>query len=130
MHSFDEQITFLSVGNLQASVRFYSEILGLEIVLHQDDCRIFRVTSTSYIGVCLRTDLVPRNDVIVTLVTSRVDETHKVLVAAGVPCDKPPQEYGKYNLYHAFYRDPDGHIVEIQQFLDPNWATGGTSERV
>lgn len=129
MHSFDEQITFLSVGDLQASVRFYNEILGLEVVLDQDDCRIFRVTQTSYIGICSRADRVPRNDVIITLVTSKVDETHEVLVAAGVPCDKPPQKYGKYNLYHAFYQDPDGHIVEIQQFLDPNWAGGGTSER-
>lgn len=127
MHSFDEQITFLSVGDLAASIRFYNGLLGLQLVLDQDDCRIFRVTSTSYIGICAREDRVPRNDVMITLVTDRVDDTHEVLTAAGVPCDKPPQKYTKYNLYHAFYRDPDGHIIEIQQFLDPDWASNGLS---
>ena len=58
---------------------------------------------------------------LLTLVTDEVDERHQALVAADVPCEKAPQVHPDYNVYHAFYRDPDGFLIEIQRFLDPDW---------
>jgi catechol 2,3-dioxygenase-like lactoylglutathione lyase family enzyme len=58
---------------------------------------------------------------LVTLVTDDVDAEHARLVAAGVSCEKEPSHNPKYNLYHAFYRDPDGFLIEVQRFLDPAW---------
>ncbi|CAK0856243.1 unnamed protein product [Prorocentrum cordatum] len=40
---------------------------------------------------------------------------------AGVPLEKEPTLNPRYNIYHLFIRDPDGHLVEIQQFRDPMW---------
>ena len=41
--SFDQQVTFLYVKDLERSERFYGEILGLELVLNQGLARIYRV---------------------------------------------------------------------------------------
>ena len=44
------------------------------------------------------------------------------LLAAEVPCVRTPAVNEKYQLYQAFYRDPDGYMIEIQRFLDPAWS--------
>ena len=118
---FDQQVTFLLVADLEISTSFYRDALGLEIVLDQGDCRILRVTDTAFVGICERSDRPDPGAVLVTLVTDLVDERHQQLTAAGVACEKPPQLNPHYNVYHAFYRDPDGFLVEIQQFRDQAW---------
>lgn len=123
MSPFDQQVVFLLVADLERSTVFYRDVMGLEIVLDQGDCRILRTSSTSFLGVCERADRTAPGSTIVTLVTDDVDGCHATLMAAGVDCEKPPQLNPTYNVYHAFYRDPDGFLVETQRFLDPNWPT-------
>ncbi len=121
MSRFDQQVTFLLVSDLERSTRFYRDALGLQIVLDQGDCRILRVSNSAFVGICERKGRSDRDSVLVTLVTDEVDEAHDALIASGVPCEKTPQLHPKYNVYHAFYRDPDGFLIEIQRFLDPEW---------
>ena len=118
---FDQQVTFVSVSDLERSTVFYRDILRLPLALDQGDCRIFEVTSAAFVGICVRHDTVSPDGIIVTLVTDDVDGWHDHLVAAGVPCERPPNHNEQYNLYQAFYRDPDGYLIEIQRFLDPAW---------
>ncbi len=122
---FDQQVTFLLVEDLDIATGFYRDTLGFEIVLDQGDCRILRVTATAFIGLCQRKGRSDRDTVLVTLVTDDVDRWHERLLAAGIPCEKGPQIHPDYNVYHAFYRDPDGFLVEIQRFLDPAWPRAG-----
>ena len=124
MSVFDQQITFLAVSDLERSSDLYGGTLGLPLVLDQGDCRIFRASSDGFIGICERPDAPDSGAVIITLVSKNVDRWHQTLVDAGVECDTPPQRNDTYNLYHAFYRDPDGHVLEIQTFLDPAWPSG------
>ena len=121
MSGFDQQVTFLLVADLATSSQFYSEKLGLDLVLDQGDCRIYRTTPTAFLGICERPDRPEPGSVLVTLVTDDVDGAHQTLTAAGVPCERPPQHNETYNVYHAFYRDPDGFLIEVQRFLDPAW---------
>lgn len=121
MNDFDQQVTFLLVADLDVSTRFYRDVLGLEQILDQGDCRIFKTTATAFIGICERAQRGDQGSVLVTLVTDDVDGTHESLTAAGVVCDQAPQVNDRYNVYHAFYRDPDGFLVEVQRFLDPAW---------
>ncbi|MDJ0959307.1 MAG: VOC family protein [Acidimicrobiia bacterium] len=120
---FEQQVTFVSVSDLERSTSFYRDVLGLPLALDQGDCRIFEVTPTAFVGVCVRADAVSPEGVIVTLVTDDVDGWHDHLMAAGVRCERPPNHNEKYDLYQAFYRDPDGYLIEIQRFLDPAWRT-------
>ena len=126
MSEFDQQVTFLPVTDLERSTVFYRDTLGLPMVLDQGDCRIFRAAATSFVGVCERHDLPDPGSVIVTLVTDDVDGRHQALASAGVVCERPPQLNETYNVYHAFYRDPDGFLIEIQRFLDPQWPRMGS----
>lgn len=121
MTDFDQQITFLLVADLEASTTFYRDVLGLAVVLDQGDCRILRITETAFIGICERSDRADPGAVLITLVTDKVDERHQQLIAASVTCEKTPQLNPRYNVYHAFYRDPDGFLVEVQQFRDEAW---------
>jgi len=123
MADITELITFLFVADLEVSHDFYSEILGLELTVDQGDCRIYRVTATAFLGICDRSDRVRGDGVIVTLVTDSVDEMHERLVAAGAVVESEPKQSEEYRVRHAFYRDPDGHLVEVQRFDDRNWAS-------
>jgi catechol 2,3-dioxygenase-like lactoylglutathione lyase family enzyme len=56
------------------------------------------------------------SSVIFTLVTQYVDEWFEYLKERGVEFEKPPTLNEKYNIYHCFFRDPDGYLIEIQRF--------------
>lgn len=116
-------ITFLFASDLQATHAFYCDALGLELVIDQGDCHIYRVTDTAFLGVCLRPDRVQDDGMIVTIVTDDVDAFHQRMVTAGVVVESEPEHSERYGIHHAFYRDPDDHLVEVQRFDDPNWSS-------
>ena len=118
-----EQITFLYTTDLIKTAEFYEQVLGLEMVLDQQACRIYKTAPGAFLGFCRR-DQVSNDhpDIILTLVTPEVDEWHQVLVRRGVAIEKPPAINPKFNIYHFFFRDPNGYLIEVQKFLDPAWG--------
>lgn len=119
----DQQITFLYTRDLARSARFYEEVMELPLVLDQGDCRIYRVSSSGYLGLCQRaTAPAEPVGVILTLVTPAVDEWYARLQERGVVFDKAPAVNPNYGIYHCFLRDPNGYLIEIQRFLDPAWG--------
>jgi catechol 2,3-dioxygenase-like lactoylglutathione lyase family enzyme len=120
--SIDQQITFLYTRDLEATARFYKDLLGLTLALDQGDCRIYGTSSDGYLGFCQR-ETAPTKPlgVILTLVTSEVDEWYQYLSAHGVAFEKPPALNPRYDIYHCFLRDPNGYLIEIQRFNDPFW---------
>ncbi len=122
---FEQAVTFLPVADLERSHEFYGDALGLELVLDQGACRIYRVAGEAFIGVCRRERPAPAGGVIVTLVSQDVDGWHERLAAAGVEVTKPAAYNPEYDIYHCFLHDPDGHVVEIQRFQAPEWPRPG-----
>jgi catechol 2,3-dioxygenase-like lactoylglutathione lyase family enzyme len=130
---FGQLVTFLRVSSLEATAAFYGGVLGLEQVLDQGACRIFRAAGDAFVGFCRpTTNLVgePATGVILTLVVdgrTAVDAWAERLSALdadalhGGRIDRPPAYNPAFNIYHLFLRDPDGYLVEIQAFLDPVW---------
>lgn len=118
---FESVVTFCYTADLQASARFYAEDLKLPLALDQGTCRIYRVASGGFLGVCQREEGPDPTGVILTLVTEDVDTWFEHLKARGVPVEKPPTLNEKYDIYHCFLRDPNGYLVEIQRFNDPDW---------
>ncbi|MBN1178969.1 MAG: VOC family protein [Anaerolineae bacterium] len=122
----DQQITFLYTRDLAETARFYEDVLGLPLALDQGSCRIYRVSAGGYVGFCRREEAPERPaGVIVTLVTQEVDAWYRRLTGLGVAFEKPPSVNPAYNIYHCFLRDPNGYLIEIQRFLDPDWDTTG-----
>jgi catechol 2,3-dioxygenase-like lactoylglutathione lyase family enzyme len=122
---FDQHITFLPCSDLERSHAFYAGVLGLELTLDQGTCRIYGVGGNAFVGVCERDEVADLTGLMVTLVTDEVDAWYKRLVEAGVDVDEPKFN-PRYNIYHLFVRDPDGHVVEIQRFDDPRWNRADT----
>jgi catechol 2,3-dioxygenase-like lactoylglutathione lyase family enzyme len=118
----DQQVTFLYTRDLANTAVFYEKTLALPLVLDQGACRIYRVSGGAFLGICRRDDApVEPHGVIITLVTAEVDRWHAYLIAKGVTFEKPPTYNPDYDIYHCFLRDPNGYLLEIQQFRDPAW---------
>lgn len=118
----DQQVTFLSTGDLETTTRFYEDILGLELVLDQGTCRIYRICEDSFLGFCQREgDVGGCSGVIFTFVTPEVDEWYQFLTDKKIEVEKPPAYNPTYNIYHLFFKDPNGYLFEIQEFRDPAW---------
>ena len=119
----DQQVTWVYTADLPGTAPFYADILGLELVLDQGQCRIFRAGADSFIGVCHARPgrHVEPKGVVFTFVTPDVDGWHARLKAKGVASLEEPQRSEACNVYAFFVRDPNGYLLEFQQFLDPAW---------
>jgi catechol 2,3-dioxygenase-like lactoylglutathione lyase family enzyme len=117
--SIDSQITFLYTRNLEETAHFYEQVIGLTLWRDQGVCRIYHVAGEAYIGFCTREDakLGDEQQVIFILVTEDVDGWYITLKTRGVHFEKAPATNLKYNIYHCFFRDPNGYLIEIQRFL-------------
>jgi catechol 2,3-dioxygenase-like lactoylglutathione lyase family enzyme len=120
-----DSIVFTYTDDLAASSRFFQETLELEFVVDQGLCHIFRLSPTSYIGVCNIPGR-PRATVGVTLtiVTPDVDGWHAFLTSKGLVYETAPRTSERFNVYASLFIDPNGYRIEIQNFLDPHWREG------
>jgi len=122
---FDHQIVFIYVRDLKNSSAFYEGIMGFPLVLDQGSCRIIQTAEGGYLGYCSQGEKSPgEKNLILTLVTTQVDDWYAYLQEKGVKIFDPPKINPKYDIYHFFLKDPDGYLVEIQQFLNPAWENG------
>jgi len=121
---FEQMITFIYVSDLNVSKRFYEGIMGFPLRLDQGTCRIVETNQEGggLLGYCARNkNLKPSSDLIITLVTSSVDEWYEYLIESGVVIPDPPKINQNFKIYHFFFADPDGYKLEIQEFRDPAW---------
>ena len=115
--SYTDALVFLFVTDLHRSTSFY-ESLGLSVRIDQGSCRILGVGDSLMLGLCGGRPPSP-DGVIFTLVTERVEEVCADLASAGVLFEQEPRYSAEYDITHAFIRDPDGYLVEIQRFESP-----------
>ena len=116
---FDQLVTFLHTEDLARTARFYETILEIPLVRDQAVCRIYKISPGGYLGFCSHPDTPQPDGIILTLVASNVDEWHTKLLEKGVEITKPPVHNSKYHIYHFFFKDPNGYLLEIQQFDQP-----------
>jgi len=121
---FQQMITFIYVSDLDESKKFYEEIMGFPLRLDQGTCRIVETNREGggLLGYCAKNKKpTPASDLIITLVSSSVDEWYEYLIDCGVKIPEQPNFNQKYKIYHFFFADPDGYKLEIQEFRDPAW---------
>ena len=54
----------------------------------------------------------------ISIVTDDVDGWYARLNAAGVSIAQPPHTLEQFSIYTFFANDPNGYVIEFQQFLD------------
>jgi len=119
----DQQITWVYAHDLEATCRFYGEVLGLPMTLDEGTARIFAAGGGAYIGVCEAFGgrvVEPRGGMI-TLVTDDVDAWYARLTDAGATTKGPPERHEAFNIYAFLAEDPNGYLIEFQEFLDQSW---------
>ncbi len=122
LQPFTDTITFLYTRDLASTARFYEDVLGFQLALDQGSCRIYRIGANGFVGFCERASAQDKPEgVIITFVTDEVDAWADRLKAEAVPLEKPPTLNEEYGIYHIFFRDPNGYLLEIQRFVDPAW---------
>ena len=114
------QITWVYTEDLQTSVAFYRDILGLPIWRDAGAAVIFEPLPGALIGVCTAFDdrVVEPKGSMITLLTNDVDGWYDRLIAAGASTKGPPQKLDQFGIYSFFCVDPNGYVIEIQTFLD------------
>jgi len=121
----DALISFCYTRDLETTARFYEDVLGLPLVLDQGGCRIYSVAGAAYVGFCEREEAPRPQGILLTLVTDDVDGWHERLAGHGVEFVKTPAHNPEYAIYHCLLKDPNGYMIEIQRFDDPNWSRAG-----
>ncbi len=108
-------IVFLSTEHREEIVEFYASRLGMIVWIEQEDCTILRQDNL-ILGFCQR-ETADIGGVITFWFGSNaeVDEEYEKFkdVAEGAP-----EVNEKYRIYHFFFRDPEGRMLEAQRFLD------------
>ncbi len=112
-------IVFFGTKDLQATHKFYAEIMGLTLYKDQGICKIYNVDGGGKIGFCTHLKVLSeKHEPIITLVTNDVDIAYVNLTASGLKCQGPPEINPKFNINSFYSKDPNGYTVEVQQFLD------------
>lgn len=124
-----QSITWVYTLDLDGTARFYAETLGLELVLDQGLCRIYRWSATSFIGVCFARPgrFVEPKGVVLSFITPDVDGWYAHFIAKGVSPEGEPQESAQFGVYCFFVKDPNGYLLEFQTFRNPAWPALKTS---
>ncbi|MCY4008954.1 MAG: VOC family protein [Anaerolineaceae bacterium] len=123
----NQQITFIYTTDLAASAHFYGEQLALPLVVDQGSCHIYRVNPAAYLGICTsedapsRAEISAKRQLILTWVVDDVPACYESLRDRGVSFESAPSVHSGFGIEHCFLRDPNGYLLEIQRFLDPNW---------
>ena len=125
MKKSQSAITWFYYDNYDEAVAFYGEVLGLECVLDQGWTKVFRVSSTTYVGLvdaksgkgsCFAQ---PKSAVLLTLVVDDVPAWHDKVVEAGATIDRGVVTIEEIEIRGFFFSDPGGYKLEVQEFLNP-----------
>jgi len=118
----EQNVVWLYTDDLERLAAFYRDVLELPQVLDQGVCRVFQVSPTGFLGVCNKEGR-PRGTkgMMFTFLVEDVETAYAHFLARGVEFDGPPNMLGGRSVYSAFFKDPEGYWLEIQEFNEPRW---------
>ena len=135
---YEGVIIFLYSTDLRASRRFYEHDLGLSLRSDKGAVVFYRLpshppgASTSSLGIVqagvsaaeappCSAATAGRDTVMLCLLAADVDAAFERVVGGGrAAVVQPPRTNQRFGIYNALVRDPDGYLVELQQFLSPS----------
>lgn len=116
----DGLVTFLYYDDLAKATKFYTEVMGLKVVVDQGWAKILRLTDTANVGLVdgKKGSLRPSKDkpVMVTILAPDVDAWYAHFKKLGVATMSEPHDEPGMNLRQFMLKDPEGYVIEIQHF--------------
>jgi predicted enzyme related to lactoylglutathione lyase len=112
------QISWVYTRDLDVTTDFYARILELECSRDEGSARIFKTGDSAFIGVCevFANRVVEPEGGMISIVTDDVDAWYRRLIDNGLEIDQPPQRLERFGIYSFFVKDPNGYVIEFQQF--------------
>ena len=112
------QISWVYTRDLDATADFYTRVLGLQCRRDEGSARIYATADNAAIGVCLAFAgrVVEPQGGMISIVTDDVDAWYRRLLAQGLAIAKPPHRLEQFGIYTFFIEDPNGYVIEFQQF--------------
>jgi len=121
MNTFDAAITFLYTKDTDKARYLWESLIGLECVIDQTSCRIYRIAAGAFVGICRLHDRPTETvGVTVTLITEDVDSICTKIEDAGYAFERRPAYMPEFDIYSALFHDTDGYRIEIQRFCSPD----------
>jgi catechol 2,3-dioxygenase-like lactoylglutathione lyase family enzyme len=115
-------IIFTYYHDLTRAAEFYANVMGLELVLDQGFAKVFQLTPHTFIGLVdgekgthRPSDTKP---VIIASVSDDVEKWYQHLIDHGVEIKKPLKENSVLGLRGFMALDPEGYVLEFEQFFD------------
>ena len=108
-------IVFFSTKQPMALRDFYVGKVGMNVWLEQEDCTIYQ-QGNLLLGFCVRDS--SDSCGIITFFFDTKDEVDLMFDRFRQEAEEEPRINEKYRIYHFFVRDPEGRLVEFQQFID------------
>ncbi|MEO0137399.1 MAG: VOC family protein [candidate division WOR-3 bacterium] len=109
-------IIFFKTQNLPKIKEFYVTRIGMEVWLEQADCAILK-HGNLLLGFCQRETTETQG--IITFVYENTDQVYNMYKKFRLEALSEPEVNEKYRIYHFFIKDPEGRLVEFQNFLEP-----------
>jgi lactoylglutathione lyase len=119
--SIDGTITFFYYKYLAKAAEFYEQILGFDRVIDIELAKVFRVHDGSHVG------LVDGNvgylkyeeskPVMLSWFSDDIERWHQYLKEKGVEIEQAPEKQGYLEMKTLLFRDPEGYLLEILQWL-------------
>lgn len=105
---------FVLVGDLQRSRRFYTDVVGLDVLFEEDGYLRLGGGDGFHIGMEQAgvDQHVGGTGIEIAIRVDDVDGTYGRMSAAGVDFDGPPQDQ-PWGARHAWFTDPDGYRLSI-----------------
>ena len=128
--SISGSIVFLYSSHFEASRQFYEHHLCLPVRSDKGAVVFYSLPGiASHLGVVKQglsaADIPPcsaaqagRDTVMLCLLSDDISGWHAKLLEHGYAFDQEPQRTERFGIFNALLRDPDGYLIELQQFLD------------
>jgi len=119
--SVEGLITFLYYKDMERAARFYGEVMGFELAIDQGWAKVYKVADSACVGIVDEKrgyhKVSPTKPVILTVVVSDTDAWYQHLKGKGIVTLNEPHDVEELKLRAFLLYDPEGYVIEIQEFL-------------
>lgn len=118
----ESSIIFLPCLNLEETLKFYTEVVGMTLNHRDPAGAVWLDSSYGLLGFCSYPDGRPMaSGVCISFNlkdTDAVDEKYRELSAIGtIEGMTEPQKHPRFGVYSFFFKDPNGYLLEFQKLV-------------